>query len=95
MSVLFDHLLQLQQKQQLLLKQFAVLKTENRQLTKRLAKKDAQLINAEEKLKDLQQKLDVLKISKGAFSDEEKKELERRIDAYVKEIDRCLALLNT
>ena len=95
MSVLFDHLLQLQQKQQLLLKQFVVLKTENRQLTKRLAKKDAQLTNAEEKLKDLQQKLDVLKISKGAFSDEEKKELERRIDAYVKEIDRCLALLNT
>ena len=95
MSVLFDQLLQLQQKQQLLLKQFAFLKSENRQLTKRLAKKDAQLTNAEDKLKDLQQKLDVLKISKGSFDDKEKKELERRIDAYVREIDRCLALLNT
>ena len=95
MSVLFDQLLQLQQKQQLLLKQFALLKSENKQLTKRLAKKDAQMIDAEEKLKDLQQKLDVLKISKGSFDDKEKKELERRIDAYVREIDRCLALLNT
>ena len=95
MSVLFDQLLQLQQKQQLLLKQFSFLKSENRQLTKRLAKKDAQLTNAEDKLKDLQQKLDVLKISKGSFDDKEKKELERRIDAYVREIDRCLALLNT
>jgi len=95
MSVLFDQLLQLQQKQQLLLKQFTSLKSENRQLTKRLAKKDAQLTNAEERLKDLQQKLDVLKISKSSFDDKEKKELERRIDAYVREIDRCLALLNT
>ena len=95
MSVLSDQILQLQQKQQLLLKHYAQLKRENVQLKKSLSKKEVQLNHAEENLKNLQQNLDVVKLSKGAFDDSEKKELDKRLTDYIKEIDRCLKLLNT
>ncbi len=95
MSVLSNQLLQLQQKQQLLLKQFAQLKRENLQLKKALSKRDIQLKNTEESMKDLQHNLDIVKLSKGVLDDKDKKELGKRLTDYIKEIDRCLLILNT
>ena len=95
MSVLSEQLLQLQQKQQQLLKHYAQLKKENVQLKKALSKKETQLKATEDNLKELQHNFDVVKLSKGAFDDNEKKELDKRLTDYIKEIDRCLQLLNT
>ncbi len=95
MSVLSNQILQLQQKQQLLLKHYAQLKRENTQLKKALSKKDIQLQSTEEHLKALQQNLDVVKLTKGAFDEKEKKDLDKRLSDYIKEIDRCMKLLNT
>ena len=41
------------------------------------------------------QKVDALKISAGSLKSNEKKDLEKRIDAYLKDIDKCLALLHS
>ena len=42
----------------------------------------------------LQQQIEVLKAVKSDLSEEEKKGLERRLSQYIKEIDRCIAMLN-
>ena len=48
-------------------------------------------------LEDLNQKLQTLKLAKSIRGDDkpqETKELKRKINEYIKEIDRCIALLN-
>ena len=48
-------------------------------------------------LEDLNQKMQTLKLAKSIRGDDkpqETKELKRKINEYIKEIDRCIALLN-
>ena len=94
MSTLSDNLVQLQQKLMQVLKQYSQLQRENARLRRNLLKKDTLLKDREEHLKGLQQKVDALGLSKDGFSTEEKKQLEKRINAYVNEIDKCLSILN-
>ena len=42
----------------------------------------------------LKQKVEVLKLNTGGMKSADKKEFERRINSHLKEIDRCIALLN-
>lgn len=86
---------QLQQKMQLLLKHYAQLQRENVQLKKDVAKKQQQLTLNQQVIQQQEQQIDALRLSKDGFSVEEKRELERRIDVYIREIDRCMSLLNT
>ena len=39
--------------------------------------------------------MDVVKLGSGNLNEAEKNALSKRIDVYLKEIDKCLALLNT
>jgi chromosome segregation ATPase len=94
MTTLSNQLAQFQQKLMRVMKQYDVLHRENARLKKELAKKDVLLSNKEALLKDLEEKLAALRLSKGSFSDEEKKQLGKKINTYVKEIDKCLTLLN-
>lgn len=84
----------LQTKLQALLKNYKQLQNENVQLKKELGKKSAEAIEAKEKLQTIQQQIDVLKLSKNGFDETEKVVLGKRIDIYLKEIDKCLVLLN-
>ena len=42
---------------------------------------------------ELKQQVSILKVSAGDMSEADKKEFEKRINGYLKEIDRCIALL--
>jgi hypothetical protein len=42
----------------------------------------------------LKQQVGVLKLNAGEMSEVDKKEFEKRITIYVKEIDRCIAMLS-
>jgi hypothetical protein len=70
------------------------LQKENAQLKKELSKSQENISEKSEKLQALQQQVDVLKLGASGWSEEEKIELEKRIDVYLKEIDKCIALLN-
>ena len=85
----------IQDKLQQLLKQQAVLHKENQRLKKELEK--ATGLNEEKQalVQALQQQMDVLKLGSGTMDEAEKNALGKRIDVYLKEIDKCLALLNT
>ncbi|MBC7650357.1 MAG: hypothetical protein H7101_01255 [Deinococcales bacterium] len=84
----------LQVKLQQLLKNYQQLQKENGQLKKELIKKLAEVSSLKETTQNIQQQIDVLKLSKSGFDTTEKVILEKRIDIYLKEIDKCLALLN-
>lgn len=84
----------MQTKIQLLLKQYRHVQKENLQLRKELEKQKTETHSKEEKLIALQQQVDVLKIGAHDWKDSNKKELEKRIESYLKEVEKCLALLN-
>jgi uncharacterized protein YlxW (UPF0749 family) len=89
-----DSLIQLRNKLQLLLKQYShsqkiilSLKNENVTLQAQMAKK-------QEEIDRLQARVAAMNMSVIGQDDESKKEMEKRINTYLKEIDKCLSLLN-
>lgn len=84
----------IQAKLQQVLKQYMLLQKENTRLKKELSKSQQDNSGKSEQLQALQQQVDVLKLGMSGWNDNEKAELEKRIDVYLKEIDKCIALLN-
>ncbi|RYG54707.1 MAG: hypothetical protein EOO01_00750 [Chitinophagaceae bacterium] len=81
-----DKLQQLLKYNQLLLKENEKLAAELLQAkdnhTRQLAKAD-----------ELEQKLSVLRLAAGQLNETDKKELEKRLNGYIREIDRCITML--
>ena len=80
-------------KLQLLLKQRELLLKENGKLKEELRRSQEEHSGKTTRLDQLQQQVEILKVTKAAMSEGEKKELEKRLGQYIREIDRCIALL--
>lgn len=89
------HIKAVQERLQLLLKSHQTLVRENHRLQKELEKSQQLVTSRDEHIHALEQQVDALKLGTSAQSPEEKALLEKRINGYMKEIDKCLALLNT
>ncbi len=85
----------LQVRLQQLIKNYQLLQKENALLKKNLAKKVIEKDAQDVQIQKLQQQLDALKLTKSAFDETERHLLEKRIDVYLKEIEKCMALLNS
>jgi septal ring factor EnvC (AmiA/AmiB activator) len=88
------HIKQVNAKLQLLLAQYSKLQHENEQqkkLIETLKQTDAQ---QKEKLEALRQEQLILKASIDKMDEAEKKELEQKINGYIKNIDKCISLLS-
>ena len=88
------HIKRIQEKLQRLLKQYGELQKENTQLKKELEKSSKQSSQHLQTIETLKQQVEVLKISSGNWDTNDKKEFEKRINHYIKEIDKCIALLS-
>lgn len=88
-----QHLKRIQDKLQQLLKQYAVLQKENKQMKEELGKTKKQSSLDQQTIDHLKQQVDILKLNTGEMSEADKKNFEKRINSYLKEIDRCIALL--
>lgn len=95
METTLNQLLGIQQKLQTLLKKHEALQKENGQLKAELEKLRANTTEQTEEIQKLQQQITVKNLHSGNWSEGEKKELEQKINSYLKEIDKCLNLLNT
>jgi predicted nuclease with TOPRIM domain len=84
----------IQSKLQQLLKEFAVLQKENSRLNEKLELAYSEITANQENIDKLKQQVDVLKYSNGEMNEVDKKDFERKINAYVKEIDRCIVMLS-
>jgi len=89
-----QHLKRIQDKVQQLLKQHISLQKENQSLKEELdnIKKETSLFR--ENSETLKQQVEILKYSNGEMTEEDKKQFEKRINTYLKEIDRCIAMLS-
>jgi predicted RNase H-like nuclease (RuvC/YqgF family) len=81
------------EKLQLLLKQMNRLKKENEHLKFELENQKKEKENAENNLEELHQQIAILKLVTGQMSDKDKKDFERNINLYIKEIDKCISYL--
>jgi chromosome segregation ATPase len=94
MSTTEQHLKQIQDKIQLLLKQYAAVQKENGKLKEELESIKQKTTAQQKNVDDLKQQVGVLKLNAGEMIEADKKEFEKRITIYVKEIDRCIAMLS-
>jgi len=94
MTDLEKQLKRIQDKLQLLLKQQALLQKENQRLQIELENCKATALLNQEVTDNLKQQVEILKISSGNWDESDKKEFEKRINNYIKEIDRCIAFLS-
>ena len=88
MSDLENQLKRIQDKLQQVLKDYAALQKENLRLKEELDKNRTQSFANQQNIEDLKQQVEVLKITSGDWEEGDKKEFEKRINSYIKEIDR-------
>ena len=89
-----EQLKNIHDKLQQLLKQYRLVQKENGQLKKELEKQKLASITKLEQIQSLQQKLDAAQVGMSSWGEADKKLMEKRIDTYLKEIEKCLSLLN-
>lgn len=94
MNNLETHIKSVNEKLQQLLKKHIALKKDNEDLKEEL--KNCKEKEAEYKyaLHELDQKVYVLKAASGQMNEVDQKEFEKRINQYIKEIDKCIGLLS-
>ncbi len=89
-----QHLKRIQEKLQLLLKHHHALQKENNLLKEELESAVRKYRDQQKSLDELKQQVGILKLNAGEMSEPDKKDFEKRINVYLKEIDRCIALLS-
>ena len=81
------------EKLQQLLKQLNRYKKENEQLKTELATEREEKIKKHTEVTELHQQIGILKLAASDMNDKDKKEFERKINQYIKELDKCIAFL--
>lgn len=83
-----------QQKLMLLIKQNQSLKKHNELLKQENQQQQQQLEEKETKLKLLENKVELIKLNAVSLDKADKKLLIKKIDTYLRDIEKCLAQLN-
>ena len=83
----------IQDKLQQLLRQRDLLQKENERLKKDLTQLQEELLEQTEKFVQLQQQVEILRVTRTAMNEDEKRALEKRLGQYIREIDRCIAMM--
>ena len=77
-----------------LLKKHALLQKENQQLKQQVMKGDQNEKEFIQVINSLNQKVNILQAASGQMNEKEQKEFEKRINFYLKEIDKCISMLS-
>ncbi|MEI7963818.1 MAG: hypothetical protein WCH29_01540 [Chitinophagaceae bacterium] len=94
MSELQKNITRINEKLQQLLKQFQVLQKENLQQREQITGMQAQQLKDAAALKQMQEQVLVLKAAAGSMTETDKKEFEKNLNRYMKEIDKCIGYLS-
>ena len=81
-------------KLQQLVKQYQRLQKENELLKKELQECKKAETSTAQSINELKEQVQILKLSSGEMNDREKKDFEKNINQYIREIDKCIAYLN-
>lgn len=94
MSVVDQQFTALYEKIQGLLRQYNRLEKENEKLREELDELKKKEINTQGKVEELHQQISILKLAAGEMTDKDKKAFERRLNQYIREIDKAIAYLS-
>lgn len=94
MHFLNEHIDRINEKLALLIRQYQTLQKENERLKLELEQKEIKETEMREMVTSLKQQLEIAAVYSGPSEPEIKRELEKRINTYIKEIDQCIALLS-
>lgn len=89
-----DTIKRIQDKLQQAIKQAVSMRKENEKLRHELQELKAETSQKDELIQILELRIEVLKATKGEMPAADKKELEKKITQYIREVDKCLALLH-
>ena len=88
------HIKSIQPKLQLLLKKYALLGKENLQIkneNENFKLREKELVT---KIETLEQQVNILKASAGKLEGDERVRFEKNINQYIRNLDKCIAILN-
>jgi hypothetical protein len=94
MAVLDNHIKRVNDKLQQLLKQYQHLQKENERLKNTVKKQEEENQAKTQHIEQLEMKVNILKASAGKMNEAEKKAFEKKINQYLKEVDKCITLLS-
>lgn len=94
MNPVEQHIQRINEKIQQLLKQYRASQKENEKLRKELADIKSLHTERSQLIDELEQKVAILKTATNNMTEADKKELEKRLNHYIKEIDRCIGMLS-
>ncbi|MEO5593660.1 MAG: hypothetical protein ABIR15_09380 [Chitinophagaceae bacterium] len=94
MNPLEQHIQRINEKLQQLLKGYRFVQKENEKLKKELADIRGLHTERSKQIEELEQKVAVLKTATSNMTEGDKKDLEKRLNHYIKEIDRCISILS-
>jgi len=89
-----EHIHSINAKLQQLLKKYAALRKENAVLFHELEEKRTNEKKFLDKIDSLEMQTGMLKASAGKMNEKEKQNFEKRINKYVKDLEKCLTMLN-
>jgi len=93
MNPLEEHIQRINEKMQLLLRQYQLQQRENDRLKKELQQVKGLESTRAKQIEELEQKVAVLKTATNNMSEADKKDLEKKLNHYLREIDRCIEML--
>ena len=82
------------EKLQEVLKRYSRIQKENDRLKEELLQSKNNETTMHQKIDELHQQLSILKLASGELSPKDRKDFERKVSQYVKEIDRCISFLS-
>lgn len=94
MNPLEQHIQRINEKMQQLLKQYRASQKETEKLKKELADIKSLQNEKNRQMEELEQRVAILKTATNNLNETDKKELEKRLNQYIREIDRCIAMLS-
>ncbi len=93
MSTLEINIKRINDKLQQLLKNYQLLKKDNERQSKLIKELQDKKTKDTEQIKELQQQVAILKAAAGEMNETEKKNFEKHINNYIKEVDKCIGYL--
>ena len=94
MSDLEKNIKRINDKLQQLLKNYQLLQKDNKRQTDLIAALQEAKEKDNQQLIALQEKVSILKAAAGKMSEADKKEFEKNISQYIREIDKCIGILS-
>lgn len=94
MKTIEEHIDFINSKLQVLLKKYASLQKENVSLRSEVELYKEKQLQSLQKIDSLETQANILKTSAGSMNEDEKKNFEKKINQYIKEIDKCITMLN-